>query len=93
MATPPFLTDDEIMEIARPLKQPAAIARWFRANGYDVKVRPNGMPLINRANFDAASAGQNSRQGVTDKGVQPNVKAFLDKLANGAKLRPVSSKA
>lgn len=52
-----FLTDDEIKEITNPLTQPAAIVRWFRNNGFpDCRVRPNGLPLITRTQFDAGAA-------------------------------------
>ncbi len=49
----PYLTDAEILGIVAPLKQPAAIVRWFRREGFEIRVRPNGMPLISRAHFDA----------------------------------------
>jgi len=47
------LTDAEIREMVFPLTQPAAIVRWFKKQGFTVKVRPNGMPLVSRAHFDA----------------------------------------
>lgn len=51
-ATPPYLTDDELRYIAQPLVQPKAILRWFRNNGFpDAIQRPNGLPLIRRADF------------------------------------------
>lgn len=84
----PYLTDAEIREIVSPLTQPAAIVRWFRSNGYEVKVRPNGMPLVNRANFDAVSAGAavKSDAGLSENpSTQPNVQAYLDRIAKHSK--------
>jgi Domain of unknown function (DUF4224) len=49
----PFLNDEELREMAAPLKQPAAIVRWFRQQGFVVRVKPNGMPLVSRTYFDA----------------------------------------
>lgn len=69
----PYLTDAEILEIAAPLKQRAAIRRWFEDAGFTVKTRPNGMPLILRAEFDRqhqAPAADAARA------VGPNVLAF-----------------
>jgi hypothetical protein len=83
----PFLTDAEILEVVAPLKQPAAIVRWFLKNGFiGVKVRPNGMPLITRAHFDAVTVGgQPSRQDQQPEGEQPNVPAYLERLEKRSK--------
>lgn len=69
--------------------------RWFRNAGFnDVKPRPNGLPLISRAYFDAVTAGSVSRVEITgpDTSAQPNVQAYLDRIAKGAKSKPVSQK-
>ncbi|MFC7514585.1 hypothetical protein ACFQUU_06175 [Herbaspirillum sp. GCM10030257] len=58
-ANPLFLSNEEIFAIVHPLTQPAAIVRWFKHNRFtDVKVRPNGMPLIARAYFDQVTPGK-----------------------------------
>lgn len=92
----PFLSDEEILEIVDPLTQPAAIMRWFKNNGFpDVKKRPNGMPLIARAYFDAVTAGAATRAQATETkeaGAQPNVQAYLDRISKHSKSRPVSQK-
>lgn len=93
-ANPPFLTDEEIFAIVHPLVQPAAIVRWFKGNGFaELKVRPNGMPLIARAYFDQVTAGSTTAHGDTvEAAVQPNVQAYLDRIKKGAKSRAVSPK-
>jgi hypothetical protein len=40
------LPDDKIMDIARPLKQPAAIIRYFRGLGIRAERRPDGSVLV-----------------------------------------------
>jgi hypothetical protein len=83
----PFLTDDEIRQIAHPLTQPAAIVRWFRHNGFDgLKVRPNGMPLIARAHFDAMTASVAMQNAATTEQA-PDATAFLARIGRKAKSR------
>jgi hypothetical protein len=43
-----FLTNEEIAEICRPLKQPAAQIRYLRSLGIVVQAKPNGRPLVVR---------------------------------------------
>lgn len=84
----PFLTDDEIREIVKPLVQPAAIVRWFRSNGFDkLRVKPNGMPLISRAYFDEVTAGAAATTTSSKSEVvpQPNVAAYLARIGPEAK--------
>jgi hypothetical protein len=50
----PFLTDEEIERITHPLTQGAARCRYFRKLGIKVDPRPNGQPLVGRAEFEAA---------------------------------------
>lgn len=42
----PALPDAKIMEIARPLKQPAAIIRYLRSLGIRAEKRPDGSVLV-----------------------------------------------
>lgn len=93
-ANPSFLTDEEIFAIVHPLVQPAAIVRWFKSTGFtDIKVRPNGLPLIARAYFDQVTAGTAKAEGSTsEQSAQPNVQAYLDRISKGAKSRAVSPK-
>jgi hypothetical protein len=43
----PFFTDTELLEIVSPLKQPAAIVRWFGNRSFMMKVKPPGLQSIN----------------------------------------------
>ena len=49
----PYLTDAEIEEITKPLTQGAARIRYFKSLGCKVKERPNGQPLVGRAEYEA----------------------------------------
>ena len=69
----PYLTDAEIFEIVDPLTQKASIRRWFEKAGFTVKARPNGMPLILRAEF-AKQATTPANDAARGDG--PNVLAF-----------------
>jgi len=92
MSALPYLTDDETKDIAKPLKQPAAIVRWFRANGFaDCRIKPNGLPLITRTNFEAVGAGTVGKT-VSDSGQTPDVAAYLKTISRHAKSRPASQK-
>lgn len=41
-----YLSDSEIREICRPLKQPAAQCRFLERLGFKVERRPDGTPLV-----------------------------------------------
>jgi len=56
--TAAHLTDAEIAEQTFPLTQGAARIRYYKALGCKVKARPNGQPLVARADFDAVMLGQ-----------------------------------
>ncbi len=50
---PAYLTDEEVAEITKPLKQKAARVRYLRDQlGLLVKTRPDGSPLVSRSNFE-----------------------------------------
>ena len=49
----PYLTDAEGEEITKPLTQGAARIRYFKSIGCKVKERPNGQPLVGRAEYEA----------------------------------------
>lgn len=55
--TTPYLSDAELLDVCRPLTQPAAMIRYLKDQGFHVKRRPNGWPLVSRANFDAVMMG------------------------------------
>lgn len=50
----PYLTAAEITEITEPLTQGAARIKFFRRLGVKAEPRPNGQPLVWRADFYAA---------------------------------------
>lgn len=50
---PPWLTDEEIASLCDGLIQPAAQARFLRHMGLTVRFKPNGKPLIMRAEVEA----------------------------------------
>lgn len=83
MSTLPYLTDAEILGIVAPLRQPAAIVRWFRHEGFEVRVRPNGMPLISRAHFDAITSGPTATIQAPNNGEQPDVMALISRVKKG----------
>ncbi len=77
----PYLSDDEILGFCRPLTQPAAMIRYLKREGFHVKRRPDGWPLLSRANFDAVMMGhaQPAAAGDTPQ-AGPNVQALLDRF-------------
>lgn len=50
---PPWLTDDEIANLCDGLVQAAAQARFLRRLGLTVRLKPNGKPLVMRAEIEA----------------------------------------
>jgi hypothetical protein len=83
MSAVPYLTNEEILGIVEPLTQPAAIVRWFRSHGFpDCQVRPNGLPLIFRCEFESKHA-----QVQETMPEQPDVSGFLKKIANRSKTK------
>lgn len=71
--TDPDLTDDEIDRICDGLTQNAAKVRYLKSLGVDVKRKPSGRPLVNRAHYNAvrSGAGIAGAPGVSS-GPQPN---------------------
>lgn len=45
----PFLRDDELAEMTRPLVQAGARRRYLRRMGVPFIVRPDGQPLVSRS--------------------------------------------
>lgn len=50
----PYLSDAEVSEICDPLQQPAAQVRYLKGLGLHVSRKPNGRPLVARAEFNRA---------------------------------------
>lgn len=79
----PYLRADEIAEICAPLTQPAAQVRYLVSLGLLVKRKPNGAPLVARAEFERAMVG---RQAESAKTSEPNRTALLQHI-NGKKAK------
>lgn len=63
------LTDAEIADITCPLKQGKARCKYIRENyGVLVKEKPNGQPLVGRAEFEAALLHRSRAGGLSPKG-------------------------
>lgn len=60
--TTPYLTDAEVAAITKPLQQGAARCRYFRKLGIKVDPRPDGQPLVGRAEFEAARMAKERAQ-------------------------------
>lgn len=56
------LTDDELADICRPLVQHAARIRYLQGLGLPVARRPDGSPLVRRADWDRHNAPQQARR-------------------------------
>lgn len=81
----PFLSDTEILTVCSPLTQPAAMIRYLKDQGFHVKRRPNGWPLISRANFESVMMGSAPPVSTGNAAVGPNAQALLDRFKqNGA---------
>ena len=54
----PWLSDEEIADMCRPLEQPAAQSRFLKREGYVVSRRPNGRPFLMRAEVERVKVGR-----------------------------------
>lgn len=87
----PHLTTEEILDMVEPLQQPAAIVRWFKKQGFVVKVvRPNGMPLISRTAWEAyLSPEPTASDTATETSANtPDAAAFLARFQKGVGYGP-----
>lgn len=81
----PFLSDSELLKLCEPLTQPAAMIRYLKDQGFFVKRRPNGWPLISRTNFEAVMMGSAPDAATGNAHAGPNAQALLDRFKhNGA---------
>lgn len=92
--TTPYLSDEEIAEICRPLKTPAAQRRHLVRLGLLVKATPNGRPIVARAEFERVMTGAPPAASAVaasdDPATTPNV-VGLEQWARGRKRRGKSS--
>jgi hypothetical protein len=70
----PYLTDAEVEEITKPLTQGAARIRYFKSIDCKVKLRPNGQPLVGRAEYEAVMTSRRNAQSLPAHGqvIQPD---------------------
>ncbi|WP_236673855.1 hypothetical protein ACKZDW_10470 [Ralstonia syzygii subsp. celebesensis] len=73
-----------MLDLAKPLVQPAAIVRWFKGQGFVCRIKPNRMPLISRQHFEHASGlapvlkdSEGARQQNAAAGGEPDAAALL----------------
>ena len=52
------LTPAEIADLCAPLTQPSAQCARLRSMGFTVTKRPNGTPIVSRANFERVMGGR-----------------------------------
>ena len=74
----PFLTDDELLELCKPLTQPAAMCRYIERLGLPYMRKPNGRPLVSRGGLAGRLDGTISAPNRSG----PDKAALLARLAN-----------
>jgi hypothetical protein len=76
----PYLSDPEVDGICAGLTRPSAMVRYLRREGFAVKTKPNGRPLLARANFDAVMAGRSAAETAADerRAAEPDAGALID---------------
>jgi len=77
---PPYLTVAEIKDITEPLTQGAARIKFFRNMGVKVEPKPNGQPLVWRADFETRRQAQAANDGGQ---TTRNWSSFDDKVKYG----------
>lgn len=83
-ALPPYLTDAEIADICAPLRMPAAQRRYLARLGLVVQAKPNGRPLVARAEFDRVLVGRAPEAKAQNAGPgRPNEAALLQIIQGG----------
>lgn len=50
--TTPWLDDDEVAELCKPLVRPAARVKFLRGAGLHVTLKPNGHPVVMRSELE-----------------------------------------
>lgn len=77
----PWLSDAEIGDLCAGLKQSAAQVRYLRQLGLTVRAKPNGKPLVMRADIEAMS-GTVAKTPATRR--EPNRAGLLASLKRAA---------
>ncbi|MEO8806409.1 MAG: hypothetical protein ABI433_10015 [Burkholderiaceae bacterium] len=73
--TTPWLDDDEVAELCKPLIRPAARVKYLRQEGLHVTLKPNGHPIVMRSELERVfGAARLAPSGSAhDGGAEPNV--------------------
>lgn len=79
--TTPWLSDDEVADLCDGLIQAAAQIRFLRQMGLAVRTKPNGRPLVMRADFESLQS-PGSKKPAPQRG--PNRDALVAHLAKAA---------
>lgn len=80
----PWLEDDEIAELCRPLEQSAAQIRYLKRLGLHVERKPNGTPLLMRSELERVQgAGRVDGNVQNAPGRQPDRAALLEVITGG----------
>ena len=74
------LTEEEIARLVHPLVQPGAQIKALRRMGFHVIAKPNGKPLVSRANFEAVTNPTGAPQAATPPAGsrEPQMGALID---------------
>lgn len=76
----PYLTDPELADICAPLVTGSAQARYLARLGLKVARKPNGKPLVARAEWDRVMVGVVRSE--SRPGSEPNRAALMSLVAN-----------
>ncbi len=78
----PWLSDPEVADLCSPLEQPAAQLRYLQRQGYIVSRKPNGRPLLMRAEVERVGLG-GSPEKPAQNGTGPNRDRLLSMIQGG----------
>ncbi|VFR20271.1 hypothetical protein ANDO1_1733 [plant metagenome] len=90
----PYLSDEEVSEICRPLRQAKAQVRYLARLGMNVQRRPDGRALVARSEFERVMAGGTpaaNDDGAAEQAAGPDRSALAEFLSK--RVRKNGSKA
>lgn len=76
MSQPPYLTDSEVLDMCKPLTQPAALCRYLEGLGLKVVTKPNRRPLLLRTELERVLGASRFGQSPATPLVTPNADAL-----------------
>ena len=77
----PFLTDDEVSMLCKPLTQPAAIRRFLAKLGVPFRVRPDGRPIVSRRQAEELFSSAPGGSAAVQKETEPNRAAIMARFS------------